>query len=229
MSPSNIFITKRDGQKEIWNADKINRSIERACKGLSDPVAMVVQVATDTRLMLYDGITTYEMDRATIDAAVQNIKNDTEYDKIAVRLLLKTIYRKVIGEYNVDDIEDLKQKHRDGFINYVKKGITENRLHPNMLEKFDLDKIANALNIGRDEIFIYSGLDTLMNRYSIKNTNQDYTETPQYLFMRVAMGLSYNEADPTEWAIRFYEKMSRHHYIAAGSTNLGAGTVRSSL
>src|SRR3989344_7436357 len=150
MSPSNIFITKRDGQKEIWNADKINRSIERACRGLPDPVAMVVQIATDTRLMIYDGITTYEMDRATIDAAVQNIKNDINYDKVATRLFLKTIYRKVIGEYDVDDPADLKKKHRDGFISYVNKGVSEGRLHPNMRDKFDLEKVADALDVERD-------------------------------------------------------------------------------
>ena len=47
--------------------------------------------------------------------------------------------------------------------------------------------------------------------------------------MRVAMGLSYNEKNPTEWAIKFYEKMSQLEYIAGGSTNLGAGTTRPSL
>lgn len=225
----NIFITKRDGTKEIFNADKINRSIERACKGLTDPVAMVVQIATDTRLMMYDGMTSEEMDRATIDAAVQNIKNDIEYDKVAVRLMLKTIYRRVIGEYDVDNPEDLRQKHQKGFIDYIEKGIAANRLHPDMKAKYDLNKISAAINIDRDELFIYSGLDGLMNRYSIKNMDQIPTETPQYLFMRVAMGLSYNEKEPTAWAIRFYNKMSKHEYIAAGSTNLGAGTTRPTL
>jgi ribonucleoside-diphosphate reductase alpha chain len=71
---TNISITKRDGQKEFFNADKINRSIERAAEGLSDPISMVTQIATETRLTLYDGITTDEMDLATINAAVQNIK-----------------------------------------------------------------------------------------------------------------------------------------------------------
>jgi transcriptional regulator NrdR family protein len=55
-------ITKRDGTKEPFNADKINRSIERAAAGLSDPISMVTQIATETRLTLYDGITTEEMD-----------------------------------------------------------------------------------------------------------------------------------------------------------------------
>jgi ribonucleoside-diphosphate reductase alpha chain len=48
-----------------------------------DPIAMVTQIATETRLTLYDGITTDEMDQATINAAVQNIKEDIEYDKVA--------------------------------------------------------------------------------------------------------------------------------------------------
>ncbi len=225
----NIFITKRDGTKEIFNADKINRSIERACRDLSDPVGMVVQIANDTRLTLYDGITSEEMDKATINAAVQNIKEDVEYDKVAVRLLLKTLYKRILGKYDVDNDADLKKKHRDAFITYIKNGIAENRLHPDMQAKFDLEKLADALMVERDEKFLYSGLDGLLNRYGIKDTKQEPLETPQFLFMRVAMGLSYNESEPTLWAIKFYNKMSEHDYIAGGSTNLGAGTTRPAL
>ncbi len=79
----NIFITKRDGTKVLFNADKINKSIERAAQGLSNPVALVTQVATDTRVTLYDGMTTEELDKATINAAIQNIKDDTDFDKVA--------------------------------------------------------------------------------------------------------------------------------------------------
>jgi ribonucleoside-diphosphate reductase alpha chain len=130
-----ISITRRDGTKAPFNADKINRSIERACQGLIDPIAMVTQIATETRLTLYDGITTDEMDQATINAAVQNIKEDIEYDKVATRLLLKVIYRKVIGEYDKDNSEDLKKKHRDGFVKYIKQGVALNRLHREMIEQ----------------------------------------------------------------------------------------------
>ncbi len=224
-----ISITRRDGTKAPFNADLINRSIERACQGLTDPIAMVTQIATETRLTLYDGISTDEMDQATINAAVQNIKEDIEYDKVATRLLLKVIYRKVIGEYEKDDHEDLKRKHRDGFINYVKQGVADNRLHPQMIEKYDLDKLADTLVLDRDDLFGYAGLDGLMNRYGMKNNKQQPLETPQYMFMRVAMGLSYNEADPTAWATKFYNKMSKMEYIAGGSTNLGAGTTRPAL
>ena len=68
--------------KSIFNANRINKSIERACVGLDDPISKVVQIATETRLMLYDGITTEELDYATINAALQNIQEDTRMTKL---------------------------------------------------------------------------------------------------------------------------------------------------
>ncbi len=223
-----LTITKHDGQKEEFNADKINRSIERATAGLTDPISMVTQIATETRLTLYDGITTDEMDEATINAAVQNIKEDIEYDKVAVRLLLKTVYRRVIEEYNHDPAV-LAQKHAANFPAHIKKQVAAGLLEERMEKLFQLDTLGAALRIERDELLNYAGLSSLLNRYSMRDVNQKRIETPQYFFMRIAMGLSYNEKNPTEAAIKFYDKMSQLLYIAGGSTNLGAGTTRPSL
>ncbi len=224
-----ISITKTDGTKVPFNADRINRSIERACIGLPDPIAMVTQIATETRVTLYDGMTTDEMDQATINAAVQNIKEDTDYDKVATRLFLKMVYRKVVGEYDKDNIDDLKKKHREAFLNYVKKGVEENRLHSDMATKFDLKALSSVLDVERDELFQYAGVSGLMNRYALKHMDQSPRETPQFFFMRIAMGLSYNEKNPTEMAKKFYSKMSKLEYVAGGSTNLGAGTPKPAL
>jgi ribonucleoside-diphosphate reductase alpha chain len=223
-----ISITKRDGTKESFNADKINRSIERACVGLTDPVSKVTQIAMETQLTLYDGITTEEMDQATINAAVQNIQEDIEFDKVATRLLLKTVYHRVLGDFD-NDLETLRRKHREEFAVHIKRGIEEGLLDTRMVEKFDLQKLAAAIDIRRDELFQYAGLSGLLNRYALKDKNQNPFETPQYFFMRIAMGLAYNESDPTGMAKKFYDKMSRFEYIAGGSTNLGAGTSRPAL
>src|ERR1700722_13302311 len=166
-----LTITKRDGTKEPFNADKINRSIERACAGLLDPIGMTTQIATETQLTLYNGITTDEMDHATINAAVQNIKEDIEYDKVAVRLLLKPVYRRVVGEYN-DNPAELKSKHKKQFPVHIKKYVTGGLLDARMQEKFDLDRLAAALDMERDEIFTYAGLSTLLDRYSMRDESQ---------------------------------------------------------
>lgn len=224
-----INVKRHDGTVMPFNADKINRSIERACRGLLDPVAKVTQIATETRLTLYDGITTDEMDQATINAAVQNIISDIEYDVVATRLLLKTVYRRVVGEYDKDDITDLERKHREAFLKFINDGVADGRLHPAMKGRFNLDMIATALKVERDELFQYAGLDSLLSRYAMKNIDQTPRETPQFFFMRIAMGLAYNEKSPTEMAIKFYNKMSKLHYIAGGSTNLAAGTINPAL
>jgi ribonucleoside-diphosphate reductase alpha chain len=225
-----ITVTRHDGQKEPFNADKINRSIERACRGLFDPVSKVTQIATETQLTLYDGITVDELDQATINAAVQNIKEDIEYDVVAKRLLLKTLYRQIIKDFHPGDENDVfLSKLKSSFISFIQNGVSAGKLHPAMKEKFDLNELANTLKIERDEFFQYAGLDGLINRYLIKDVNQKPIEVPQYFFMRIAMGLSYNESNPTEMAKKFYNKMSRLEYVAGGSTNLAAGTINPAL
>jgi ribonucleoside-diphosphate reductase alpha chain len=225
----NIQVTHRDGTKASFDADRINRSIERACRGLTDEISKVTQIATETQLALYDGVTTAEMDEATINAALQNVKDDPEYDIAATRLLLKTVYKAVLGDYDADNEGEVEKLHRNHFPKYIKERVQQNLLDERMVKSFDLNKLAEALELDRDNLFQYSGLSTLLNRYSTKSANLEAGETPQYFFMRVAMGLSYNEANPTEQAIKFYNKMSQHHYLAGGSTNIGSGTVRPAL
>jgi ribonucleoside-diphosphate reductase alpha chain len=225
-----ISVTRHDGTKVPFNADEINRSIERACRGLLNPVAKVTQIATETQLTLYDGITIHELDQATINAAVQNIKDDTEYDLVATRLLLKTVYRQVIPDFHSSDTADaFRKKHAQAFVRYVEKMVAEGKFDPHMTSSFDLSALSEELALERDELFQYAGLDSLVNRYAIKDVRQNPLETPQMFFMRIAMGLSYNEANPTEMAKRFCKKMSRLEYIAGGSTNLAAGKVNPAL
>src|SRR3989339_39016 len=220
----NINVTHRDGSRSAYNADMINRSIERACKGLSDAVSKVTQIASETEVALFDGITTEELDQATINAAVQNIKDDPDYDAVASRLLLKTTYKSVLGDFNNDDPAELKYKHAQGFLACIKNGATASILDERFLVKYDLEKLADALDIARDELFRYIGLVPSQKRYSILGPRQELSETPQFTWMRVAMGLALPEKNPTEWAIKFYNKLSKLEYVSGGSTNVNAGT-----
>lgn len=223
----NISITKRDGTREPFNADRINRSIERACAGLTDPVGKVTQIASETELTLYDGMTTEEMDQATINAALQNTQYDSEFDKIATRLLLKTLYKRVLGDF--DTKEELAAMHKGHFKHYIRLGVELGLLDKRLQEKFDLDEIGKYLKIDRDELYKYSGVSTMIDRYLIKDATHKPMEVPQYFWMRISMAMSMYEKNPTEWAKKFYDKMSRLEYLSAGSTNVNGGTTSSSL
>lgn len=218
-----ITVVKRDGSKEPYDANKINLAIEHASAGLDDNITWVTQIASELELTLFDGITTQQLDEAVIQVALQNVKDDPAFDIVAARLLLKTIYKRVLGDY--DTAADLKRLHSEHFATNVARGVEEGLLDPRLTELFDLDTLANALAPEHDELLKYIGVVTLNNRYGIKGRNGDALEVPQYFWMRIAMGLSLNEADPTTQAIRFYEKMSKLEYLAAGSTLVNAGTI----
>lgn len=229
MTPLEITVTKRDGTKAQFNADRINRAIERVCADLPNATEMVVQVATETSLTLYDGVSEDELDEAVINAALQNIQNDPNYDIVAKRILLKTIYARVLGDYDKLNKEAPQTLHQKRFPEHIKQWVDRGLLDRRMIEKFDLPDLAEAINISRDELFNYAGLSGMLNRYSLKGENQKAIETPQFTFMRIAMGLSYNEANPNEQAKKFYEKLSKLEYLPGGSTNLNAGTVMPAL
>lgn len=218
-----ITVVKRNGQREPYDANKINLAIEHASAGLDENITWVTQIASELELTLFDGITTQQLDEAVIQVALQNVKDDPAFDTVAARLLLKTIYKRVLGDY--ETAEQLKALHANHFAANVTRGVDELLLDPRLTQLFDLDVLADALEPAHDELLKYIGVVTLNNRYGIKGRNGDALEVPQYFWMRIAMGLSLNEANPTEQAIKFYEKMSRLEYLAAGSTLVNAGTV----
>ena len=218
----NITVVKRNGDKEAYDANKINLAIERAAEGLDDSITWVTQIASELELTLFDGITTQQLDEAVIQVALQNVKDDPAFDVLASRLLVKTIYKRVLGDY--DSPAKLKELHAQHFEENVRRGVEEGLIDERLIQMFDFDRLAAALEPSRDELLKYIGVVTLNNRYGIKGRNGDPLEVPQYFWMRIAMGLSLNEENPTEHALRFYDKMSKLEYLAAGSTLVNGGT-----
>ncbi len=218
-----ITVVKRDGSKEPYDANRINLAIEDATQGLDENIGWVTQIASELEITLFDGITTQQLDEAVIQVALQNVKDDPAFDTVAARLLLKTIYKRVLGDYSSP--EELKRLHAEHFARNIQRGVDEMLLDSRLVQLFDLERLAQALEPAHDELLKYIGVVTLNNRYGIKGRNGDALEVPQYFWMRIAMGLTLNEQNPTETAIAFYEKMSKLEYLAAGSTLVNAGTI----
>ena len=220
---SEIHVVKRDGTREAFDANKINLALVKASEGLPDQIQKVVQVATELQLTLFDGITSEELDEAVIHTALQNVKDDPDFDTIAARLLLKNVYKNVLGDY-ADDAE-LKKLHQTKFLEYLKYGVKEGLLDARMADTklFDVKKLAVALDPSKDKLSKYLGVITNKNRYALRKQNGEPVETPQFTAMRIAMGLSFNEKNPTDAALDFYTHMSNLEYSPGGSTRVNAG------
>ena len=219
---STIHVVKRDGTREPFDANKINLALVEVSEGLPDQIGKVVQVASELQLTLFDGITTEQLDEAIIHTALQNVKDDPDFDKIAARLLLKTIYKSVLGDYK--NGEELKKLHETAFPKYLKNatklGLLDERMNDTV---FDVKRLAKALDPSKDDLSKYLGVITNKNRYALRQGSGEPIEVPQFTHMRIAMGLSFNAKNPTDSALDFYEHMSNLDYVPGGSTRVNAG------
>ncbi|MEO7904736.1 MAG: ribonucleoside-diphosphate reductase subunit alpha, partial [Candidatus Saccharimonadales bacterium] len=219
---SNIHVVKRDGTREQFDANKINLALVKASEGLPDQISKVVQVASEVQLTLFDGITSEQLDEVVINTALQNVKDDPDFDKIAARLLLKNIYKNILGDY--DDAKTLQKLHTSKFPQFLKDGVKSGLLDERMNDKvFDVKKLAAALDPSRDDLSKYLGVITNKNRYALRKQAGEAIEVPQFTHMRIAMGLSFNAPDPTACALDFYLHMSNLDYVPGGSTRVNAG------
>lgn len=110
------------------------------------------------------------------------------------RILLSYIYEEVL-DWSIlkDGIDKLKNAHKAAFKAYLRHGVAIKRLHPDLLECYNLDKLADAFDPTADLDFDYLGIQTLYDRYLIVDKTASKPrriETPQFFWMRVAMGLS---------------------------------------
>lgn len=222
-----ISVIKRDGSRAPYDGYEIARSIEEASVGLDDAVARVTQLQSELEITLFDGITSEQLDEAVVGVALQNVKDDPAFDTIASRLLIKTLYKKIFGEGVTRD--EVYAFHGPAFVQSILRGVELGLLDARLAELFDLEVLGAALDPDRDDLVRYIGAQTMRTRYMICEPDGTPLEVPQFFWMRVAMGLSLGEDDPTAAATGFYDKMSRLEYLAAGSTLVNAGTSYSQL
>jgi ribonucleoside-diphosphate reductase alpha chain len=218
-----IQVKKRNGRLEDFNVDKINLCAERACKGLDDVSAS--EVILDAQLQLYNKITTSEIDQALILSARDKIYKEPNYSFAASRMLLNCLYKEAFKE-GVDS-DTLGLQYKKSFIQNVKHLVKAGRLDKRLLE-FDLVALSETLETSRDENFKYLGLQTLHDRYFIRESGK-IMESPQGFWMRVAMGLAINEKDKDEKAVEFYNLMSAFLYTPSTPTLFNSGTTHSQL
>jgi ribonucleoside-diphosphate reductase alpha chain len=220
-----------NGQRVPLDEAWLQQIIRAACAGLED-YAHADEVMSDTVKNLYDGVPVEEVEKSAILAARALIEKDPAYAKVSARLLLHTI-RKEIFQAEVPQTE-MDARYREYFPRFIKKGVEIGLLNEE-LTRFDLKKMAAALQPERDLQFDYLGLQTLYDRYFLIDRNDRFSgegrriEMPQAFFMRVAMGLAINELNREARAIEFYQLLSSFDFMSSTPTLFNSGTTHSQL
>ena len=163
---------------------------------------------------------------AMIMGARTRIERTPQYTKVAAALLLRKIYHEVLGVNLYLDAQE-PEYYSSRFRGFIEAGVNADRYDARLLE-FDFGQLMAALRPARDGFFDYLGLQTLYDRYLV-HIGGMRNETPQFFWMRVAMGLSLHERNPTQKAIEFYDMMSTFRYCPSTPTLFNAGTQRPQL
>ena len=207
--PARMQVRKRNGDLELVDVNKIVRAVERCAGGLDDVDPM--RVATKTISGLYDGATTAELDRLSIQTAAEMTGAEPQYSRLAARLLAAYIGKEVRGQGVASFSQAVSLGHAEGLI-----GEQTARFVKDNARKLD-----DAVDLGADQRFEYFGIKTVYDRYLLRHpATRQVIETPQYFLLRVACGLS---AVPAE-AIGFYRLMSELAYLPSSPTLFNSGT-----
>src|SRR6187399_487896 len=211
---TSMQVRKRNGALEPVDINKIVRAITRCCVSL--PSVDSLRIATKTISGLYDGATTKELDKLSIQTSASLIFEEPEYSLLAARLLNQYIEKEVRNQ----EIHSFSQSIAFG----VKEGLIGSRVANFVIE--NSRKLNDAIDLSRNSLFEFFGLRTLYDRYLLKNPEtRDVIESPQFFWMRVACGLAEN---PYE-AIDLYNLFSSLEYVPSTPTLFNSGTQHDQL
>lgn len=228
IAESALLITKRNGKKERFSESKLTRTLLRAAEGLERDIDVPAIIAR-VRAEMYEDIRTEDIHEVLVMVVRSMIERDPAHSIVAARLLLLSMYREVFGDFSYGKLEEAQ--HR-AFIQTITRGVELRQFDPRLLE-FDLEKLAEVLQLERDREFRYLGLQTLKTNYLSKEyATKKLLETPQIFWMRIAMGVALAEHTPEareRHTIEFYNVMSSLYYTPSSPTLYNAGTTFSQM
>ncbi|MEE2000596.1 class 1a ribonucleoside-diphosphate reductase subunit alpha [Alkalimonas sp. MEB108] len=197
-----LYVTKRDGNREPLDLDKIHRVITWAAEGLQS--VSVSQVELKSHIQFYDGIKTEDIHETIIKAAADLIsKNTPDYQYLAARLAVFHLRKKAYGRFEPPALYD-----------HVVRMVENSRYDAHLLQdysKAELEQLDTFIDHSRDLNFSYAAVKQLEGKYLVQNrvTGQIF-ESAQFLYMLVAACLFANYPKETRlgYVRRFYDAIS---------------------
>ena len=185
---------QKDFEEEVYPLSALRLKFESFCKPA---------MTTDAKM---EALTKAAVDLTTVEAP--------KWEFIAARLLNHTFSKRNASRWTERGVKGLYEKLRY---------LTDKGLYGDyILARYSREEIDTAegfLCPKRDTLFTYSGLDLLLKRYVIQSRSREPLETPQEMFLGIALHLAMNEAsDRMGWVRRFYDMLSRMEVTMATPT-----------
>jgi len=196
-------VIKRSGRVEDMKFDNVTNRIKNLTYGLSENCDSS-KVAQQVFSSMYDQITAQEIDTLSAEICIGMITSDPDYEILATRIVASNIQKVCPNNFHL------------AMRKLLKSGIITEEVSEVAF------KVKDNIDSDRDFDFGYFGIKTLEKSY-LQRVDGRLVETPQYMFMRVAIGIHGKDIPAV---IETYDKMSRGLFIHATPTLFNAGTPR---
>lgn len=199
-----IQVTKRNGEKETLDLEKLHRVVFWATEGITGVSASEVEIKS--HIQFYNGIRTADIQETLIKSAADLISEETpNYQYVAGRLINYHLRKQVYNNYTPWPLLDL-----------VKKNVESGFYDAGLLAAYSTDEW-NTLNTyikhERDENFTYVAMEQWRGKYLVQNrVTGEIFETPQVAYMLISATLFQNYPPDTrlQWVKEYYDAVSLH-------------------
>lgn len=197
-------------------AEDLDRTLARIQRDFDDPAYDLAMLSARFRALTGAGQDADARLGALIRAAVELTSQEApRWEMIAARLLDLSFMRR---------LTTTRRKLGIASFGELVRHLTERGLYGDYIlasySVSELEAAAAFMVPERDELFAYSGLDLLINRYVIRAHDHTPLESPQEMFLGIALHLAMNEG-PTQrlsWVKRFYDMLSKLEVTMATPT-----------
>lgn len=210
-------VLKRDGQYENVSFDKVLKRIHVLSNGLEGVQAD--EVAQKICGRIYDGVKTSELDELTATTCSTMTTVHPDYGILAARVIISNLHKNTPSTFS----EAIEQLYTCVDVNGDSMPLVSDELYK--LTVKHKETINTRIQIQRDYLFDYFGFKTLERSY-LQKVNGKIVERPQYMWMRVALGI---HGEELEKAFDMYDSMSLREYTHATPTLFNAGTRHSQM
>jgi len=206
-----MYVIKRDGAKEPISFDKVLERIRRAARGLTVNYTRLAQLVLAE---IHDGVHTSELDELAARIAVSYMTTHPDWGTLAAQIIISNCQRSAPKRFS------------------DAAALLTDSLHPDVTSFIQANtSTLDAMVIPANDFLLdYFGFKTLERAYLLRDPEtKRVVETPQYMWLRVAIGIHYQYPDALGRIEETYNLMSAKAFTHATPTLFNAGTPRPQL
>jgi len=213
-------VVKRSGEREAYQEEKLKESLMKLVHGLDTTFVRIPELLRKISSGVCNGMATREIAVLSAETSADMTTQHPHYSMLAGRISVSIIHKETKNTFS--KAMDTLGRHISAETNEEVQVLSEEVLE---VVKKHRERLDAAIRTERDFEFSYFGIKTLERSYLLRQ-NRKLVERPQYMWMRVSLGVHKDDVDA---AIEMYELMSTKHYTHATPTLFNSGTVSSQL